>query len=71
VEHGFAGLDESGKVEDAVKGFSLGLGGCKNLLKSRPVSKFSLNKINAGGQEVASAMAQIVKNNRVGPILSQ
>jgi hypothetical protein len=71
MEHGLAGLDKGSKVKDAVKGFSLRLGGCKNLLKPRPVCKFSLNKINAGGQEVAPAMAQIVKNNGVGPILSQ
>jgi hypothetical protein len=71
MEHGLAGLDEGGKVENAVKGASLGYGGCKNLLKYRPVIKFPLDKLDAGGQKVTPAMAQIVKNDGVMPVLSQ
>ena len=63
MEHGLAGLDEGGKVEDAVEGLSLGFGGGENLLQSGPVCQFSLDELHAGGQKVAPAMAEIVKNN--------
>jgi hypothetical protein len=71
MEHGFAGLDEGGKVEDAVEGSSLGFGGNEKLIQSGPVCQFSLDKIDTGGQKVAPAMAQIVKNDGLVPIFSQ
>jgi hypothetical protein len=71
MEHRLAGLDEGGKVEDAVKGCSLGFGGGEKLIQSGPVCQLSLDKIDTGGYKVAPAMAQIVKNDGMMPILSQ
>jgi hypothetical protein len=71
MDHGLAGLDESGKVEDAVKGFSLSFGGGKDIFKPGSVCQLSLDKFDAGGQKVAPAMAQVVKNNGMGSIFSQ
>jgi hypothetical protein len=71
MEHGLAGLNEGGKVEDAVEGFSLGFGGGEKLIQSGPVGQLSLYKFDAGGQKIAPAMAQIVKNDGLMPILNQ
>jgi hypothetical protein len=71
MKHGFAGFNERGKVQDAVEGASLGLGGGENLFKGGPVCQLTLNEINAGGQKVAPAMAQIVKNHGLVPIFNQ
>jgi hypothetical protein len=71
MDHGLAGLNKGGKVEDAVKGFSLSFGGGEDIFKPEPVCQFSLDQFDAGRQKVAPAMAQVVKNNDVGPILSQ
>jgi hypothetical protein len=71
MEHGLAGLDQSGKVEDAVKGSSLIFGGEENPLQSKPVCQLSLNKLHAGGQKVAPSMAQVVENDGLMSILGQ
>jgi len=49
MEHGFASLNEGGKVQDAVEGSSLGFGCCEKLIQSGPVGQISLNKFDIGG----------------------
>ena len=49
MEHGLAGLNEGGKVQDAVEGSSLGFGGGENPFQSGPVGQLSLNKFDSGG----------------------
>jgi hypothetical protein len=71
MEHGLAGLNEGGKVENAVEGFSLGFGCGEYQFQSWTVCQFSLDKFNARGQQVAPAMAQVVINNGLMAILSQ
>ncbi len=71
MEHGLAGFDEGGKVENAVKGPSLLLSRGKNVLKRRPVCQLSLNELHAHRQQVAVAMAKVVKNDGLMPIRNQ
>ena len=71
MEHGLAGLDERGKVKDAVEGSSLRFGGEENLLKSGPVCQFSLDEFHAGGQKIAPSMAQIVEDDGLMSIFGQ
>jgi hypothetical protein len=71
MDHGLAGLNKGGKVEDAVKGFSLRFGGGEDIFKLGPVCQISLDKLDAGGQKVAPSMAQVIKNNGLDPIFSQ
>jgi hypothetical protein len=71
MEHRLAGLDQGGKVEHAVKGPSLGLGRDEKVFKSFPISHFALDKFHAGGQKIAPAVAQIVKNHDPIPIFGQ
>jgi 3-phosphoglycerate kinase len=71
MEHRLAGLDQGGKVKDAVKGPSLGFGRGKKAFKSGPVGQLTFDKFHAGGQKVASSMAQVVKNHDLIPIFGQ
>jgi hypothetical protein len=68
MEHGLAGLDEGGKVEDAVEGISLGFCGGEDVIKPGPILQLSLDKLHSWGQKVAAAMAKIIKNDDLGPI---
>jgi hypothetical protein len=71
MEHGLTGLDERGKVKDAVERSSLRFGGEENLLKSGPVCQLSLDEFHAGRQKIAPSMAQVVENDDLGTILGQ
>jgi hypothetical protein len=71
MEHGLAGLDERGKVKDAVERSSLRFGGEENLLKSRSICQFSFDELHAGRQKIAPSMAQVVENDDFVPILGQ
>jgi hypothetical protein len=71
MEHGLACLNESGKVENAVEGLSLLLRRGENMLKRRPVCQLSLDEFHARRQQVAAAMAKVVKNNGLMAIFRQ
>jgi hypothetical protein len=71
MDHGFAGLDEGGKVEDAVEGLSESFGGSEKVFKSGPVCQLSLDKFHARGQKIAPAVAQVVKNDGLMAIFGQ
>ena len=49
MDHGFAGLNEGGKVEDAVEGFSLCFGGGKDFFKPGAVCQLTFDEFDAGG----------------------
>jgi len=69
--HRFAGLDQGGKMQHAVKGLCLAFGRNEDLLKSQPILQFSLDELHASGQEVSPPMAQIVKDDRLMAFFSQ
>jgi hypothetical protein len=71
MEHGLAGLDEGGKVENAVKGFSLVFGRGEDIFKPGPVCQLTLDEFHSSREKVAPAMAQVVKNDDLGPIFGQ
>jgi hypothetical protein len=71
MDHGLAGLDERGKVENGIKGFSFTLGRRKDVLKNRPVCHFSPDELHADRQQIAPAMAQVVKNDGLMPMIRQ
>jgi hypothetical protein len=71
MEHGLASLDERGKVQDAVEGFSLLFGGEEYLLKSGPVCQLSLDEFHAGRQKIAPSMTQVVEDDGLMSILGQ
>ena len=65
AHHRLAGFNEGGKVEDAVERSSHIVGCDKEVFKREPVSDFALHKLDTWGEQVAPAMAQIVKNHRL------
>jgi hypothetical protein len=62
VDHGLAGLDKGGEVENAVEGSTLIVGGDEKVFKRSTVSHFALNEFDAGRKQIAPPMAEIVKN---------
>jgi len=63
VDHGLAGLNEGGKVEDAVEGFALAFGGDEKVFKQGPVSQIALDEIDACWEQVAAAVAEVIENH--------
>jgi hypothetical protein len=65
MEHGFAGFNEGGEVKHGVKGVVTLVCRGKDCFDGLAVGQFALNELNAGGQQLAPAMAQIVENDGV------
>ena len=61
MEHRLACLDQGSEVKNAVERTSVALSRNKDILQSGPVCQFSLDELNAGGQKVAPAVAEIVE----------
>jgi hypothetical protein len=62
LHHGLAGFNERGKMEDAVEGLSMFLGGDEKVFKRSPVGHLTPHKIHPCRQKVASAVTQIVES---------
>lgn len=62
VEHGLASFNEGGKMEDSVEGLACVARQNEKVFKGGPVSEFSLDEIDAWREQVAPAVAKIVKN---------
>jgi hypothetical protein len=71
MDHGLAGLDEGGKVEDAVEGLTVFFGCDEKAFKGSAISKFTLDEIHSRWQQIAPAVAQIVINNGLMSALGQ
>jgi hypothetical protein len=71
MEHGLAGLNEGGKVEDAVEGLSLGFCCGEDVFKPGTILQLSFYKLDSWGQKIATAMAKIVINDDLGSIIGQ
>jgi hypothetical protein len=61
--HRLTGLNESGKMKDAVEGLPLLLGRNEKGFQSGPISQLSFDEFHSRRQKLTPAMAQIVKNN--------
>ena len=64
--HGLAGLDQSGKMHDAVEA-SFGEG----LLEQRAILQASFNQVNAFGNGRGSAMTEVVEDGNRVPLCQQ
>lgn len=71
MEHGLAGFNEGREVENAVERLPLLFRREKNTLKRGPVCQFSLDEFRAHRQQIPVAMAEVVKNDGLVPILGQ
>jgi hypothetical protein len=63
MDHGFAGFNESGKVEYAVEGVILVTGVDEKVFKSLPICQFPLHEFHSRGKQIASTVAQIIEHN--------
>jgi hypothetical protein len=64
-DHGLAGLDQCGEMQDAIEGLSLAFGRDEDLLQAAPVFELPLDEFHAFGQEILATVAQIVIDNRL------
>ncbi len=62
ADHGLAGFNERGEVENAVERVSQVAGLDEKVFKSEPVRHFTLDKVDAGWKQVTPAVAKVVKN---------
>jgi hypothetical protein len=70
-QHGLAGFNEGGKVEHAVEGLALGLGGFEKAFKHGPVRQLSFDKCHPCRQQIAPAVTQVVKNDCLVPLFDE
>jgi hypothetical protein len=62
LDHGLAGFNEGGEVEDTIEGASRIVSGDEEIFEGEPVSEFALNKLDSYREQIAPAVAQVVKN---------
>src|SRR5579863_2147551 len=65
VLHGLAGFDEGGKVHDAIKRMSILCGRGKDALEKAAIGEFAVDELDAGGQQIAAAMAEVIEDEDV------
>jgi hypothetical protein len=71
MDHGFAGLDESGEMENAVEGMALGLCLQENVFNQRPVGQIPYDEFHSRRQQIATAMAEVVEDDGLVTVLGQ
>jgi hypothetical protein len=65
MNHGFAGFNQRGEVENSIEGLTLFLCRDEKVFNRGPVGELSLNKFQSGGQKIEPPMAQIVEDYRL------